>query len=82
MLFHPCPPVNLGGNVCNAAWRREQTGRIFSCPHRKHMVTILNPLIFYTILSFLKLYANNISDVHFQADDDSSSGYLQSTPNN
>jgi len=26
------------------------------------------------------LYANNISDVHFQADDDSSSGYVQSTP--
>lgn len=23
------------------------------------------------------LYANNISDVHFQADDDSSQGYLQ-----
>lgn len=46
------------------------------------MVTILNQLIFYTILSFLMLYANNISDVHFQADDDSSSGYLQSTPYN
>lgn len=46
------------------------------------MVTTLNQLIFYTILSFLMLYTNNISDVHFQADDDSSSGYLQSTSYN
>lgn len=28
------------------------------------------------------LYANNISDIHFQADYDSSSGYVQSTPHN
>lgn len=57
-------------------------GRIFNCPDGKHMVTFLNQLIFYTVLSFLMLYTNNISDVHFQVDDHSSSGYLQATPYN
>lgn len=60
----------------------EEKTRIFNFPGGKHKVTILNQLIFYTILSFLMLYANNISNIHFQSDYDSSSGYVQSTPHN